>query len=392
MGSLRAGTAAEAGLRPERLDVARGLLRRHVAAGRTPTLVAAVARHGVIAFQEAFGQQFPDGPPAAVDNIIPVASLTKAVTATLTMCLVEDGEVGVNSRVTDYLPELAAGDNDDVLVHHLLTHTHGWDDDVLLELTARRRTAGELKVMPPHGDVVRHYWLNPGWDAPRTYRAGELMCYGNYGYQLLGDIIERVSGVDIEEFARQRLFDPLGMSSTRFVLTDELRRRLAVRPPGIPYGPDQENSYSKNHFEQTCHAAAGLYSNALDMLAFGQMILDRGMRDGVRVLSPAAIDTMTSNRLDGIPAMIGGRRHAESGYGYGWVVRTYEAWRYFGGATVPIGSISHPGSGGTCIWIDPFHGLVGFCAEFVTEMSDDLEPLSWVENRFEDVIASAIVD
>ena len=258
---LRTGPAHEAGFLPERLDVARRLLRSHVARGRTPTLAAMVARNGVIAFSEAFGQQRPGGPPAQVDHILPVASLTKPVTATLIMCLVEDGEVGINNRVVDYIPELAAGDNDDVLVHHLRTHTHGWDEAVLEQLTLERRNAGALGPVPPGSDVVEHFWLNPGWDAPRTYTAGEVMVYGNSGFQLLGEIVRRVSGTTVDTFARQRLFGPLGMSSTAYAVTDQMRPRLLLRPPDIPFGSGRANwrvSRSRNVFAGSAWSADAL--------------------------------------------------------------------------------------------------------------------------------------
>lgn len=235
---LRSGSALDAGFVPERLDVARRLLQTHVESGRTPTLVASVARRGVVAFAEAFGQQFPDGPAAAVDHIFALASLTKPVTATLIMCLAEDGVVGINNRVVDYIPELAAGDNDAVLVHHLLTHTHGWDEEELLALTAARLAAGELPPFPPDGDLIEYMFLNPGWDAPRACPVDAMMNYGNYGYQLLGNIVSRVTGMSLDAFARQRLFEPLGMNSTSFVVTDEMRPRLLHRPPDIPFGAD----------------------------------------------------------------------------------------------------------------------------------------------------------
>jgi hypothetical protein len=100
---------------------------------------------------------------------------------------------------------------------------------------------------------------------------------------------------------------------------------------------------------------------------------------------------MTSNRLPGISAKFGSRVKREAGYGYGWVVRNFEAYAYFGGGLLPI-SLSHPGAGGVGFWIDQQREVVGFCTEFGTELSEDLEPRSWIENGFEDVIVAAMVD
>lgn len=390
---LRAGSAHDAGFLPERLDFARRLLQTHVVSGKTPTLVASVARRGVVAFAEAFGQQYPDGPPASVDNIFALASLTKPVTATLIMCLVEDGVVGINNRVVDYIPELSAADNDTVLVHHLLTHTHGWDDDELLALTAARTEAGELPPFPADGDLLEFVFINPGWDAPRSRPVDTMMNYGNYGYQLLGNIVSRVTGMSIDAFARQRLFEPLGMTSTAFIVTDEMRPRLAHRPNGIPFGPDAVPLGMEGPmWEATQHGAAGLYSNAADMLTFGQMILNGGRYGDARILGKATVEAMTSNRLPGMSAKFGSILKREAGYGYGWVVRNFEAYAYFGSGLQPIGSLSHPGAGGVGMWIDKQHAVVGFFTEFATDLSDDLEPRSWVENRFEDVVVSALAE
>jgi len=235
-------------------------------------------------------------------------------------------------------------------------------------------------------------FLNPGWDAPRACPVDAMMNYGNYGYQLLGNIVSRVTGMSLDAFARQRLFEPLGMNSTSFVVTDEMRPRLLHRPPDIPFGADSAVSLEGPLWETTQHGAAGLYSNAADMLIFGQMILNGGTYGNARILGKATVEAMTINRLPGIPAKFGFGLKAEAGYGYGWVVRSHEAFAYFGGGLLPFGSLSHPGAGGVGFWIDKQHQVVGFCSEFATELSEGLEPLSWIENRFEDVIISALVD
>jgi CubicO group peptidase (beta-lactamase class C family) len=145
-------------------------------------------------------------------------------------------------------------------------------------------------------------------------------------------------------------------------------------------------------WEASQHGAAGLYSTAADMLSFGQMILNGGSYGDVRILGRATVEAMTSNRLPGISAKFGARLKREAGYGYGWVVRNFEAYAYFGGGLLPIGSLSHPGAGGVGFWIDKQHEVVGFCTEFATDLSDDLEPRSWLEHRFEDVVVSALAD
>ena len=124
---LREGTPAEAGLSARQLDHARDLAASWVKDGSHPALVVLVARHGVIALHEAFGQlgPEPDDPALPRDALFPLASLAKPVTATALMILVEEGRVGLTRRVCDYIPEFQGDGKDEVYVHHLLTHTSG---------------------------------------------------------------------------------------------------------------------------------------------------------------------------------------------------------------------------------------------------------------------------
>ncbi len=113
--TLRLGTPADAGMSRERIERARELCSGWVKSGHTPSLSVCVARRGVVVLHEAFGQSGPgqDAAPLALDTIFPVASVTKAITATLIMQMVEDGILGLNRPAVEYLPELAAGEGND---------------------------------------------------------------------------------------------------------------------------------------------------------------------------------------------------------------------------------------------------------------------------------------
>ena len=127
MPGLREGTPGEAGLSAARLDRLRELAAGWVKDGIYPCVMALVARRGVIAFQEAFGRlgPEPDAPEVTSDALFPLASLSKPITATACMMLIEDGLIGLTRPVREYVPEFAGGDKDKVCVHHLLTHTSG---------------------------------------------------------------------------------------------------------------------------------------------------------------------------------------------------------------------------------------------------------------------------
>src|SRR5690349_3333994 len=125
---LRHGTADEVGMLPERVAHVRDLCARWVKSGHTPTLGVCVARRGTIVLHETFGVlgPGPDSPRLGPDALYPAMSITKTVTATLAMQLVEDGILGINRPAKDYLPEMAGDGVEDILVHHLLTHTTGY--------------------------------------------------------------------------------------------------------------------------------------------------------------------------------------------------------------------------------------------------------------------------
>jgi CubicO group peptidase (beta-lactamase class C family) len=144
MKELHEGRAIEAGMVPERIEYIRALARSWIADGTTPSLVVLVARRGVIVLHEAFGRlrPDPDQAPLRTDSLFPLRSLVKPIIATAAMLLVEEGLLGLNRPVRDYLPELSGAGSDEVLVHHLLTHTSGYDDTDLDALFAEKYKAG----------------------------------------------------------------------------------------------------------------------------------------------------------------------------------------------------------------------------------------------------------
>src|SRR5206468_12231586 len=204
----------------------RDLCARWVDGGHTPTLGVCVARHGTVVLHEAFGVlgPGPDSPRLAKDALFAGASVTKSVTATLVMQLVEDGLLGLNRPAKDYLPEMSGEGTDEILVHHLLTHTSGYPfqiDPPWLEHEAKKRQAGfEAPPCPEGQDPVVHQWLSLFWDVPRVAPVGEVMVYSSQNYELLGEIARRLTGRGIEALARDRIFDPLGMKDSYYAVPE----------------------------------------------------------------------------------------------------------------------------------------------------------------------------
>jgi serine-type D-Ala-D-Ala carboxypeptidase len=397
--TLRSGSAEEAGMLPERVAYARDLCARWVTGGHTPTLGVCVARRGVIVLHEAFGVlgPGPDSPPLTRDALFPVVSMTKPVTATLAMQLVEDGLLGLNRPAVDYLPELTGDGVGDMLVHHLLTHTTGYPwhtDPPMLEHAARKREAGfEPPPCPEDQHPAIHRWLSLFWDAPRVAGAGEVMIYSDHNYELLGEIVRRLSGRPLEEQARQRIFTPLGMNASCYVVPESASHRVVQRAPGLPLAdPDNPRfNLGSRQRQATPYAGSGLATTPLDMTVFGQAFLNGGSYGDVRILSPAAVAAMTRDQIPGLRARLIGKEVEHASYGYGWLVASPGKWKYFEGSLHPLGTFSHPGAGGSMLWIDRDHELIGTYFEVTTRVTKDYE-FRWNFDLFQNVITAAVAD
>lgn len=378
-------------MRPEQIARARELCAEWVSSGHTPAIVAHVARRGVVVLHEAFGVLRPDddAPPVALDSIFPVMSVTKPITATLAMQLVEDGLLGLNRPVRDYLPEITGKGTEDVLVHHLLTHTGGYDDAVII--ASHPDSWSDIESLEPA--ELQRRTLSAIYPAPLIAPPGEQMNYSACGFFLIGEIVERASGRPLKELMRKRLFDPLGMQDSHLVVPEGVRDRIVRREPGLPWttplGPIPPIDSRLN--QALPSSQGGVYSTAGDLARFGQMVLDGGTFEGTRILGRAAVGEMTRNQTMGVPVQMLGASISESSYGYGWFVCSDERWKYWDGSLKSPGEFHHQGAGGALLWIDPAKQIVGVYLSVDTGITPDLEPL-WNADLFENVIASAVAD
>jgi CubicO group peptidase (beta-lactamase class C family) len=324
-------------------------------------------------------------------------SVTKPITATLVLQLVEDGLLGLNRPAKDYLPEISGDGTDEILVHHLLTHTSGYMWHVappMLQHIARKLQAGsELPPCPRDLHPTVHQALALLWDAPRLAAAGEVMTYSNHNYQLLGEIVRRLSGRSIEAQARERLFGPLGMSDTYYVVPKSEAPRVVQRAPGLPFGatdaPFMPPCIGSREWQETPHAGGGAFSTPLDLVVFGQMFLNRGRYAGARVLSPAAVAAMTRDQIPGTKARFFDKVVEHASWGYGWAIESPTKWPYFQGGLAPLGTLCHPGAGGAMCWLEPAKDLVGAYFEVTTRLTERMEHL-WGFDLFQNVITAAV--
>jgi CubicO group peptidase (beta-lactamase class C family) len=385
---------AEMGMSTEHLRWADELMQRQFDEGRSPMLAAIVARHGRVVFTKTLGDHRPGGPPLTLDSMFPLASNGKPMTAATLLAVVERGLVGLTDPAEAYLPELAGNGNGDVLVHHLLTHTAGWDDDELMTRLGEIVAGGALD--PPEGrDVLTHLFLTAVWDAPRARPAGELMQYSNFHYTLISEIIRRATGGTLHAAMRELVFDPADMTRSAVIVPDDLVPRVVERPPGIPHSPGHPNTvlaHADPLWTKSDDGGSGVHTSPVDNLRFLEMIRNGGMVGDQRVLSGAAVRAMTTNQIPGVSAKFGWSTLAEASWGYGFSVGGADPSPRFRGGTTARGALRHGGAGGISSWVDPSLGITGVYYDLLTEGDESRGPVSWAAERFEDVITASVVD
>ena len=374
---------AKVGMSAERLAYIDAAMADSIEKKELPGAVVLAARRGGVVWRKAYGARalVPRREEMTTDTIFDVASLTKIVaTATSALILVERGKLRLSDTVSRYIPELKGEGREKITVEQLLTHRSGYAPDFDL----REQWAG-------HEEMLKRLYVEPLRSAP-----GTRFVYSDIGMIALGEIIRRVSGQPLDEFARRNIFEPLGMRDTGFRPRAELLPRVAptesVRGMRSYLGGTGEASAEGERMlrgevhDPTSNRMggvaghAGLFSTAADLAVFCQMILGGGEYKGVRVLSPLGVEEMTRPRQ---VTEEGGAR------GLGWDINTsFSANR---GELFPVGSFGHTGFTGTSVWIDPAtESLVVFLSNRVHP--DGKGDVSSLRARVATITAGAVTD
>jgi uncharacterized protein YbbC (DUF1343 family)/CubicO group peptidase (beta-lactamase class C family) len=332
--------AAVATARLDRIDAA---VAESIAKGQTPGAVVLVEHRGRVVFRRAYGSRAvePARERLTADTVYDVASLTKVVaTATSVMILVEEGKLRLGDPVARYIPEFAAGggERDKVTVEHLLTHRAGLPPDDPLE----------LYTGAPEEIFARKFQL------PLKSAPGEKFVYSDAGYEVLGELVRRVSGQRLDEFAAERVFRPLGMKNTVFLPLEHgiPASRIAPTEKFLPSEARGAKEGGDHWMRGEVHdprafalggvaGHAGLFSTADDLAKFCRMILGGGRLKKARILSPLGVEAMTRPRFYGDGDV----------RGLGFDIATAHSRNR--GELFPVGSYGHTGFTGTSLWIDP---------------------------------------
>jgi CubicO group peptidase (beta-lactamase class C family) len=356
-------------------------VRTSIGAGEIPGAVVLVARHGRIAYFKAFGDRSvqPKQEAMTPDTIFDMSSLTKVMATTPSiMLLVENGTLRLDDRVKRYLPSFTGGGKDSITLKQLLTHYSG---------------------LPPDFDLSKNWFgrkaaLEELWKIKTDSEPGNAFAYSDLNFITLGEIIHAVAGATLDEFAKERLFIPLGMADTCFRPPTKLIGRIAPTEPrkntlqylkGQGSGANLDQILRGEVHDPTAWRMggvaghAGLFSSARDIALFAQMLLDKGTCASRRLLSPLTVDAMARPESPaGAPQI----------RGFGWDIdSTYSS---------PRGDIfkegyGHTGFSGTSLWIHPPTGT------FIIVLTNRVHPdggkdINHLRGAIANIVAAAIVD
>ncbi|MEV5358088.1 serine hydrolase domain-containing protein [Streptomyces sp. NPDC052693] len=376
----------EAGLDPRALERLDRHLARFVDEGRLPGFLVSIARGGRVAHLVTHGSRdIAAGLPVEADTLWRVYSMTKPVTAVAALLLVEEGRLSLDDPVADHLPAFAeprvyAGGSDDgvrtrpargpILVRHLLTHTSGLTFGFYHShpVDALYRRAGLESSVPPGADLAETIEVYAS--LPLQFEPGTEWNY-SVASNVLGRVVEVVSGRPLDAFFAERIFGPLGMTDAGLHVTDEQAPRLSemygekegggIEPiPGLPLR-------GRPRF---LSGSGGMVCSAHDYHRFMEFLRRRGELDGVRLLAPQTVDLMTRNHLPGgadLRAFGSRPAHDEpgnEGMGFGFncsVVIDPDRTQVPSGR----GAFGWSGVATTTFWVDPGRDLT---VQFMTQV------------------------
>jgi CubicO group peptidase (beta-lactamase class C family) len=350
------------------------ILQKYVDDNQVAGVVALVLQDGKPAYERAFGWSDKEsGRKMTTDTIFRIASQTKAITTTAVLALMEEGKIGITEPVSHFIPTFAkttvAVKSDSgvnivpakrpITIQDLMTHTagisYGTESQVasLYEAKGLGPAAGNGWYTADKSEPICETMERLG-TLPFVAQPGEAFVYG-YNTDILGCVVEKASGMPLDEFVRTRITGPLGMTDTQFFLPAEQRGRLAT-----VYGSSgdgtmvraAEGSKGQGHYidgpRKSFAGGAGLLSTARDYARFLEMIRNGGELDGVRILSPRTVELMTTNQS--------GTLHSTTGLGFGFGFETVD--RYGAKGMAGVGAFGWGGAYGTTYEVDRIGHLV----------------------------------
>ena len=367
---LPRATPESVGMSSERLARIGAALRADIDKGRIPGAVVAIARKGKLVYFEAFGYLDKDaGTKMTTDAIFSIASMTKPLTGVAALTLYEDGKVLINDPVAKFLPQIGKmpvavmrkdSTGQDVmdtvpvrrpmLVHDVMRHTSGL-------IYGGRGSTAVHKLYPASSGtsgttMTSAEFLDKLGGIPLMYQPGSTWEYG-LSIDVLGLIVERVSGHTLGQYLQQRVFQPLGMVDTGFIVPPEKLKRYAKALPNDPEtGKPQTVLDSTKPLKFECGGGCAV-STAGDYIRFAQMLQNRGVLGKARILAPRTVEFMTSDHMGPeIQNNVARTASTLEGWGFGLTVAVRRETGMSGIMGAP-GDFTWGGAYGTNFWVDP---------------------------------------
>jgi CubicO group peptidase (beta-lactamase class C family) len=354
----------EVGISSERLRRVDDVVRRYIDEKKVAGAVTLVARRGRVVHYEAQGlRDVESEEPMRTDAIFRMASSTKPVTGVAVLMLIEEGKVALTDPVSKFIPEFKGPkvavekDGDvqlvpaerEVTIRDLMTHTSG-----LASGGAGRRQAPPELLRPGGAGATLTEGVSRFAVLPLDFQPGTRWRYsGLAGIDALARVVEVASGQPFDEFLRRRIFEPLGMEDTSFVVPEGRRDRVVAVHRRA--GDGLEKVPSSIRFPETYSSGAGgLSSTAADYFRFGQMLADGGQLDGKRLLSPRGVELYASNHVG---ELFVGQAGRPRGMGFGLTVEVVVD-PVQAGTFRSRGSFGWDGAFGTHFFVDPKERLV----------------------------------
>ena len=370
--SIPVARPEEIGLDPARLGRAYELLQQWCDGDRVPAGTLCVGRRGQMVEPRFFGRRTPtrNSPALRRDALFLTASITKPVTCTAIMMLLERGRLALDDRVADYVPAFAANGKGRVQIRHLLTHTSGLPD------------------MLPNNDALRSAhrpfsaFVEETCKLKLLFPPGTRVNYQSMGIAILAEIVHQVSGVALPQFLTTEIFTPLGMGDTSLGWQPAKRDRIAA----VRVSAAQEKldwNWNTPYWLGFGAPWGGLITSPSDFAIFCQMMLNGGAFGKTRILSQRAVHAMTSNQFEAMPLVPEEDRRCRP-WGLGWRLNWPGHSANFGDL-LGRSTYGHWGATGTLCWIDP--ETQSFMILFTTQPQ---EPEGRFLARISNVVAAAI--
>ena len=386
----------EFGFSSERLKHITKIMQHYVDDGKTAGIVTLVARRGGVVHLEKCGyQNLEEKKPMALDTLFRIYSMTKPITSAALMMLYERGLIRLEDPVHKYIPGfkkvkvLDAGGrlvapNRDISIRHLLTHTAGlsYGDEPGSLIDRLYKPADLENVNITNAEITRRLM-----ELPLRFHPGENWHY-SYATDVVGYLIELISGVSLFEFLTEHIFIPLGMHETFFKVPAEMKERFSEL-----YGmtDDQfldviDTSVGGDFFHvHRDGGGAGLVSTVADYFRFAQCMLNKGELEGMRLLGPRTVDLMRTNHLPaGMLPIVMGVPWPGIGFGLGFSVVLDITQSDQRGS---VGSHGWGGWASTHFWIDPVEEIIGIL--LLQYIPSGTHPIA---NIFRNMVYSAMVD